>query len=197
MEALGDGAHVGEDALYVDAEGFDNAGQQNVLLLQEVAGHLYVVTHHHLVAGAAQADDVDALGTDGTGLLDHLGILGVTNDHLGHGGVMAVNDDVDHFLVQDAQVGLGLVRHGGAVEDVGHLGAGHGAAPAVGQTDAQRLTDQVLGIGGVAHVGHVHGGDDLAVLCMTPSRQLIQEWNLRSKTDSKSDCMFLPPTRAM
>ena len=53
--------------------------------------------------------------------------------------------------------------HGSAVENVGHLGAGHGAAPAVGQTDAQRLTDQILGIGGVAHVGHVHGSDDLAV----------------------------------
>ena len=72
-------------------------------------------------------------------------------------------DDVDHILFQHAQVALGLPGHGGAVEDIGHLGAGHGAAPAVSHAAAERLPHQGFRIRGAAHVGHVHGGDDLPV----------------------------------
>ena len=76
---------------------------------------------------------------------------------------MAVNDDVHHVLFHDADVGGGVHRLGGAEQHVGELGAGHGAAPAVGQAVPQRLADQSLRQGGVAHVGHVHGGGDLPV----------------------------------
>ena len=74
-----------------------------------------------------------------------------------------MDDDVDHVLFQHAQVGLGVVGHGGAEEDVAEFGAGHGAAPAVGQAGAQALAHQGFRVGGVAHVGHVHGGGDLPV----------------------------------
>ena len=163
VEALAQRPDVGEDALHVHDDGFDHAGEQSVLLLQEVAGHLDAMTHGDLVGGAAHTHDVDALGAVGTGQILHLLGLGDGDDHLGHGGIVAVADDVDHVLVQNAQVALGLSGHGGAVEDVGELGAGHGAAPAIGQAHAQSLANQSLGVGGAAHVSHVHAGDDLAV----------------------------------
>ena len=74
-----------------------------------------------------------------------------------------MDDDVDHVLVHDADVGLGVDGLRGAEEDVGKLGAAHGAAPAVAQAGAHGLVNQRLGEGGAAHMGHVHGLGDLAV----------------------------------
>ena len=76
---------------------------------------------------------------------------------------MAVDDDVDHVLFHDADVGGGVHGLGGAEHDVGELGAHHGAAPAVGQAAAQGLADQGLRQGGAAHVGHVQGGGHFPV----------------------------------
>ena len=155
MEALGEGAQSGEDTLDVHDDGFAGAGEDHVLLLQEVTGHRDAVAHCHFVGGAADAADVDALGAVALGQGDHFGVLGIEHDHLREGGVVAVDDDVDHVLLHDADVGLGVNRLGGAEEDVGELGAHHGAAPAVGQTGAQRLPDQGLRQGGTAHMGHM------------------------------------------
>ena len=44
-----------EDALHVDDDGFAGARQNDVLLLQEVAGHRDAVTHGDFVGGAADA----------------------------------------------------------------------------------------------------------------------------------------------
>ena len=121
------------------------------------------MAHGHLVGGAAHAADVDALGAVGLGQGDHLGILGVEHDHLGQGGVMAVDNDVDHVLLHDAQVGGGIHRLGGAEEDVGELGAAHGAAPAVTEAGPQGLADQCFRQRGAAHMGHMQGLGDLAV----------------------------------
>ena len=76
---------------------------------------------------------------------------------------MAVNNDVHHVLLHDAQVGGGVHRLGRAEEHVGELGAAHGAAPAVAQAGPQGLADQRLRQGGTAHVGHMQGLGDLAV----------------------------------
>ena len=163
VEALAEGAQSGEDALHVHHDGLAGAGEDHVLLLEEVAGHGDAVAHGHLVGGAAHAADVDALGALLLGQSDHLGVLGIENDHLRERGVVAVNHDVDHVLLHDAQVGGGVHRLGGAEEHVGELGAAHGPAPAVGQAGPEGLADQGLGEGGAAHVGHVQGLGDLTV----------------------------------
>ena len=163
MEALGKRAQCGEDTLNIDDDRLTGAGQDNVFLLQEVAGHRDGLTHGDFVAGAADAGDVDALGAVCLGKRDHLGILRIEDDHFGQRGIMTVDDDVDHVLVHDADVGGGVHGLRGAEQNVGELGAHHGAAPAVGQTGAQRLLDECLRQGRTAHVGHVHGLRDLAV----------------------------------
>ena len=163
VEALGQGAEGGEDALHVHHDGLAGAGQHHVLLLEEVAGHGDAVAHGHLVGGAAHAGDVDALRAHLLGQGHHLGVLRVEHDHLGQRRVVAVDDDVDHVLLHDAQVGVGVHGLGGAEQHVGELGAHHRAAPAVGHAGAQRLANQRLGQGGAAHVGHVHGLGNLAV----------------------------------
>ena len=76
---------------------------------------------------------------------------------------MAVDNDVDHVLFHDADVGGGIHGLRRAEQDVGELGAHHRAAPAVRQTGAQRLLDECLRQGRTAHVGHVHGLRDFAV----------------------------------
>ena len=163
VEALAQGAQSGEDALHVHHDGFAGAGENYVLLVQEVARHGDAVTHGHFVGGAAHAGNGDALGAQALGVGDHLGIVGVVDDHLGQGGIMAVDHDVDVVLLHDADVGGGIHRLGSAEHHVGELGAHHRTAPAVGQAGPQGLTDQSLRQGGAAHVGHMHGGGNLPV----------------------------------
>ena len=163
VEALGERAKCREDALHVDDDRFAGARQHDVLLLQEVAGHRDALTHRNFVAGAADAADVDALRAVFLGEGDHLRILGVHDDHFGQGRIVAVDNDVDHVLFHDADVGGGVNGLRRAEQDVGELGAHHGAAPAVGQARAQRLLDQRLRQGRTAHVRHVHRLRDLAV----------------------------------
>ena len=62
--------------------------------LQEVTGHGNAVTHGDFVGSAADAGDGDALGAQALGVGDHLGIIGVVNDHFGQGRIVTVNDDV-------------------------------------------------------------------------------------------------------
>ena len=121
------------------------------------------MAHGHLVGGAADAADIDALGALLLGQSDHLRVLGVVDDHLGEGGIVAVDHDVHHVLLHDAQVGGGIHRLGGTEHDVGDLGAAHGAAPAVAQAAAQGLADQRLRERGAAHMGHMQGLGDLTV----------------------------------
>ena len=163
MEALAQGAQGGEDALHIHHNRLHSAGEDRVLLLEEVAGHPDAVAHGHLVGGAAHAGHVDPLGAHLLGHGDHLGLLGPLHDHLGEGRIMAMDDDVDHVLLQDAQVGLGIDGLGGTKQNIGEVGTGHGAAPAVAQAAAQGLADQGLRLGGAAHVGHVQGLGDLPV----------------------------------
>ena len=163
MEALGQRAKGREDALHVDDDGLAGARQNDVFLLQEVARHRNALTHGDLVAGAADTRDVDALCADGLGQRDHLGILRIHDDHLGKRRIVAVDDDVDHVLFHDADVGGGVKGTRGAEQNVGELGAHHGAAPAVGQTGAQGLLDQSLRQRGTAHMRHVQRLRDLTV----------------------------------
>ena len=163
MEALRERAEGREDALHIDDDGFACARKDNVLLRQEVAGHRDAVAHGDLVCGAADAADVDALRADALGKRDHFGIIGIIDDHLGQGGIVAVDDDVDHILLHYADVGRSIHGLRRAEHDVGELGAHHGAAPAVGQAAAEGLTDQGFGQGGAAHMGHVQSGRDLTV----------------------------------
>ena len=139
------------------------AGENHVLLAQEVTGHGNAVTHGNLVGGTADTGDVDALGTDALCQSNHLGVVCVVNNHFGQAGIMAMNNDVDHVLLHHADVGGGVNGLGRAEQHIGQLGAHHRAAPAIGQAAAQRLAHQCFGQAGVAHMGHVQGGGNLAV----------------------------------
>ena len=163
VEALGEGSQCGEDALHVYNNGFAGAGENHVLLAQEVTGHGDAVTHGHFVGGAAHAGNGDALGANALGQSDHLRIVGVVNDHFRQGGIVAVNNDVDIVLLHNADVGGGVHGLGSAEQNVGELGAHHGAAPAVRQAAAQRLANQSLRQGAVAHVGHMQSGGNFPV----------------------------------
>ena len=85
--------------------------------------------------------DVDALGAHVLGQGDHLGILRVEHDHLRQRGVVAVDNDVDHVLLHDAEVGGGVHGLGGAEQDVGQLGAASWIRPS-------RRTGRRAGTGG-------------------------------------------------
>ena len=163
MEALAQGAQCREDALHVHHDGLAGTGQHHVLLTQEVTGHGDAVTHGDLVAGAAHTSHSDALGAVFLGVGDHLGIIGVEHDHLGQGGIVAVNDDIDVILLHHADVGGGVDGLGGAEHNVGELGTHHGAAPAVRQAGTQGLADQCLRQRGTAHMGHMQRLRHLAV----------------------------------
>lgn len=163
VEALAKGSQSREDALHVHDDGFAGAGQDHVLLAQEVTGHGDAVAHGHFVGGAAHTGHVDALGAHALGQGDHFGVIGVVNHHFGQAGIVTVNDDVHLVLLHNADVGGGIHGLRGAEQHVGELGAGHGATPAVGQAGAQGLTDQGLRQRGVAHVGHVQSGGDFPV----------------------------------
>ena len=55
------------------------------------------------------------------------------HDHLREGRLVAVDDDVDLVLLEDAEVEPGADRLGHAEEHVAEVGGDHRAAPAVGQ----------------------------------------------------------------
>ena len=86
-----DGRH---DALVVDDHRLEGAGHHDQLLHEMVAGHRHAAAHHQLVAGAAQADEVDALGALALRERDKLGIAGGLHDHVGQQRVVPVQRDV-------------------------------------------------------------------------------------------------------
>ena len=133
------------------------------LLVQEVAGRRDAVAHQDLVAGAADAGEVDALGAGRLGLGDELGVAGGLDQHGRERRLVAVDDDVDLVGLEHAEVDLGRQRRRRAEEDVADVGAQHRAAPAVGQGAAERRLEDVLGVEVDALVRAVHDLDDLAV----------------------------------
>ena len=163
MEAVGDRTQAFHDALYVDDHRVNCTGDQGQFLLQEVAGQLDALAQQRLVGGAAEAGEVDAPGTLALRIGDQLGILHCGDDHLGQGRLMAVYDEVDHVFFQHAEIGLGQDRRRGAEEHVGEIGAEHRTAPAVGQSAAHGLIEDVFGILIIADIGAMHGFDHFAV----------------------------------
>ncbi len=61
------------DALHIHDHGFDRAGQDRQLLVQEVARRRDALAHQDFVGGAADAGQVDALGAGCFGIFDDLG----------------------------------------------------------------------------------------------------------------------------
>ena len=76
---------------------------------------------------------------------------------------MAVDNDVDHVLFHNTDVGSGVNGLRSAEQNVGEFGAHHGAAPAVRKAGAQRLLDECLGQRRTSHMGHVQRLRNLAV----------------------------------
>ena len=75
------GAQGLHDALHVDDHRLDGAGEHREFLVEEVAGRRDAVAHEDLVAGAADAGEVDALGARRLGLGDQLGVTRGLDEH--------------------------------------------------------------------------------------------------------------------
>ena len=163
VEAFGERTERREDALHVHNDRLASAGEHDVFLLEEVARHGDALTHGDFVAGAADAADVDALCAVFLGERDELGVLRIEHDHFRQRRIVTVDNDVDHVLFHNADVRGGVNGLRRAEQHVGELCAHHRAAPAVGQTGAQRLLDERFGQRGAAHMRHMHGLRDLAV----------------------------------
>ena len=163
VEALGERPERLHDALHVDDHGLDGAGEHGELLVQEVAGRRDAVAHEDLVAGAADAGEVDALRAGRLGLGDELGVARGLDQHRRQRRLVAVDDDVDLVVLEHAEVDLARERRRRAEEDVADVGAQHRAAPAVGEGAAQRRLEDVLGVEVDALVRAVQDLDDLAV----------------------------------
>ena len=163
VETLGERPERLHDALHVDDHDLDRAGEHGQLLVEEVAGGRDAVAHEDLVAGAADAGEVDALRAGRLGLGDELGVARGLDQHGRQRRLVAVDDDVDLIRLEHAEVDLGRQRRRRAEEDVADVGAQHGAAPAVGQRAAERRLEDVLGVQVHTLVGAVHDLDDLTV----------------------------------
>ena len=163
VEALGERPERLHDALHVDDHDLDRAGEHGELLVQEVAGGRDAVAHQDLVAGAADAGEVDALRAGRLGLGDELGVARGLDQHGRERRLVAVDDDVDLVVLEHAEVDLADEGARRAEQDVADVGAQHGAAPAVGQGAAERGLEDVLGVQVHALVGAVHDLDDLTV----------------------------------
>lgn len=71
--------------------------------------------------------------------------------------------DVYILLHHDANICFRVDRHWRTKQYVRKLRAGHRAAPAIGETSTQRLTNQRFRLGGTSHMGHMHRAGYLAV----------------------------------
>jgi len=160
VETLGQIDQAGHDALVVGHYGFHRPGHDGQFGHHVVAGYGDALAHQKLVPGAAEPGHVEAGGAGLPGRLDQLGINRGGQDHFRDQGVVAVDQDVDLVFFDDPQVDPALVRGRGAEDDVGNLGAGHGAAPAVGQGGAGGVEAEGDRVAIHAHVGtvkHLHG----------------------------------------
>ncbi len=104
VEALGHVGHGGHDALVVHYHHLQGPGHDHQLLHQVIAGHVDAAPHEQLVAGAAQAHQVDAPGAFLPGQLEQAGVLGGPHHHVGQQRVVPVEGDVDLIGPQHAQV---------------------------------------------------------------------------------------------
>ncbi len=132
MEAAGQGAQGGHDALHIHHHRLDRAGGNYQFLAEEVAGYRDALAHEQLIGRAAYPGQVDPLRSFVSRQLDHLRISCRSNYHLREQGLVAVHNDVDLIGFQDAHVGLREYRFRGAEDDILQLGGDHGASPAVG-----------------------------------------------------------------
>ncbi|VTR69622.1 hypothetical protein DESC_760048 [Desulfosarcina cetonica] len=156
-------AHRRHDALVVDNHHVDDAGGEDQLGHQMVAGHGDAPAHEQFVARAANAHQVDPHGALAFGQVEQLRGLAGRRDHLRDHRVVAVHHDIDLVGLEHAGVDRGGPGGRHAKKNVGHLGGDHGAAPAVGQGVAQALEQKGLPVVVHAHVGAVHHLGCLAV----------------------------------
>jgi hypothetical protein len=119
------GSHLGQaghDALIVYYAGIQGAGDDGQLLRERVGSGRNAVAHHHLVAGAADAHQVDAfLGPGGPGFGLHAYSFGYY-DFAQH-RIMAMHGHVDCLFLEHTQVGGGHDRRWRAEQDVRQVGS--------------------------------------------------------------------------
>ena len=144
-------------AVHVGGEHVDAAGGDGELLGEPVAGEadedvVDLEALHELLAGLDGADDAQALGAGGLGLLLGRRLVGGGDEGGADHGLVAVDDDVDVVGVDDAEVDLDGVRRGRAEERV--LGELERDLRAVGGGDAEAQA-----LEGEAHVVAVDVGE--------------------------------------
>jgi len=86
-----------------------------------------------------------------------------------------VEDDVDHVLLDYAQVGLPQDWRGRAEQDVRDIGGNHRATPAVGQSCAYRVVQNMLGLLVIADVRAVECLDHLTIHTAGPDLLIAPE----------------------
>ena len=162
--AAGDANNGLHDALDVHDHRLDGARGKRQFLLHRVAGDRHAVPHQGLVRRAAHARERDAALRAGPfGLLDQGGVLGREDNHLGKGRLVAVDDDVDGILAEDAEVRPRAARNGCAEENILKFGADHGSAPTVAEGTATCLGQDALVVLIHADVGAMEHLADLPV----------------------------------
>ena len=145
--------HSRHDALVIHHHGIQCAGYDGHLLAHRMGTSGDAMTHHNLVAGAANAHQVDARGAGRFGRL--LFGLGGHDQHFGQYRIVAVQGDVDRLGLEGSQVGRGDGGLGNTEENVGQVSA-HVAAGQVRHAAAQSSQQQVDGIGVHPVKGAVH-----------------------------------------
>ena len=78
----------------VDKHDVHRTGHHGKLLLKEVAGDGYPVTHQHFIGRATQPHQVDTLGTLGFGFGQEFRVACGGHDYIGQRRLMAVDNDV-------------------------------------------------------------------------------------------------------
>lgn len=118
------------------------------------------MSHHRFIAGAADADQVDACGTRRPCVI-LLPLCGNDKD-FGEHRIMTVQADIHRLGLKSTEVGGASCRLRDAKQDVGQIGC-HGAAGEIGDSAAQAAEQQVHRIGVDPIQGAVHDLRDFMV----------------------------------
>ncbi len=136
---------------------------KHLLLLEKLPGDWNPLAHQHLVGGAAEPAQLDALGALLFGQLDQLGVPGGLHDHLGENGLVPVHHDIDLVLAEHAQVNLGADGFWGSEHYILQVRPDHGTAPPVREGGADAMQEDVPVVGVHPDVGAVHALHDFPV----------------------------------
>lgn len=96
------------DTLVINHHGVHCSGDDGQLGHQVVSGHGDSLPHEQLISRTAESADIDSFSTGLFCPLDHLRFTGSRQDHFGNNRIMAMDQDIDLLLFQDAEIRQGF-----------------------------------------------------------------------------------------